>query len=269
MNEKEMRTLVRDCLDSYYQEDKKILIDASITQIIYGNFLLYNLIFFGNKVILSKQTYDAILKESKKEIKDKRSEISVKNAGYLIDAMKKDERDNYQIIEMESYGNTKVQMIRNFLKQDSDVELYLSDLFLYESLRDRSINNQLNFMVEGIREVDPFRSKIFKFETVGAIKFEEEKMFIYERKGTTIKVFNKKYIEKQETVKEIKPRDYVLIIGHKEDGYSFNFYQIVSRHTRNHAIRIIWTDLKFGQKTNKYIDRLPYQYKKMILDNVK
>lgn len=269
MNEKEMRTLVRDCLNSYYHEDKKILIDASITQIIYGPFLLYNLIFFGNKVILSKQTYETILKESKKEIKDKRSEISVKNAGYLIDAMKKDERDNYQIIEMESYGKTKVQRIRNFLKHDSDVVFYLSDLFLYESLRDTSIKSQLNFVEEGKREVNPFRSKMFKFETIGAIKFEEEKMVIYEKEGTKIKVYNKKYTEKQENVKEIKPRDYVLIVGIKEDGYSFNLYEIVSRHTRNHAIRIIWTDLKFGQKTNKYIDRLPYQYRKMILDSIK
>lgn len=269
MNEKEMRTLVRDCLNSYYHEDKKILIDASITRIIYGPYLLYNLIFFGNKVIFSNQTYEAILKESKKEITDKKSEIAVKNAGYLIDAIDKDERGNYQIVEIDNYGKTKEQRIRNFLKHNSNVIFYLSDLFLYQSLKDSSINSQLNFMPEGRREVNPFRSKIFKFETIGAIKFEEEKMVVHEKEGTTIKVFNKKYREKQETIKEISPRNYVLIIGHKEDGYSFNLYQIVSRHTRNHAIRIIWTDLKFGQKTNKYIDRLPYQYRKMILDSIK
>ena len=115
-------------------------------------------------------------------------------------------------------------------------------------------------------EVNPFRSKEFKFETIGAIQFKDEKMILTPKKTNLIKVYNSNGKEKEGN--EVNLRNYVLIRGSKEDNYSFNLYQVVSKHTRNHAIRIIWTNLKKGEKSNKYIDRLPYQYKKMILDNV-
>lgn len=267
MNEKEMKVLVRECVKEYYKEDKRILIDASIIQITSIIYVLYNLIFFGNKIIFSKETYDIILEISKRKYDSKKSEIAIRNANYLIEAIQRDKRGNYQRVDVESYGNTKIESIRNFLIQNSDTIFYLSNLFLYKSLKNDSLSSQLCFLEMGKREINPFRSKYFKFETIGAIKFEEEKMNIYEKEGTLIKVFDKRGIEKEGEIKEVKLTDYVLIRGNKGSKYSFNLYQIVSKHTRNHAIRIIWTDLKIGQKMNKYIDKLPYQYKKMILDN--
>lgn len=268
MNEKQMRALARDCVKEYYEEDKKILIDISVLKIACITFLLYNQVFFGNKVLLTRETWNAILRESKKQIRDKRSEIIINNANYLIQAIEKDERENYQIIELEKGKYEKAQRIWNFLKQNVDTIFYLSDPFLYQHLRDNGLNSQLNYIEMGKREVDPFQYKSFKFETIGAIKFEDGEMLIYPKESPVIKVYNQKGQERTNKVKKVKIRDYVLIVGKKEDGLSFHIYQIVSKHTRNHAIRIIWTDLKNGEKTNKYIDRLPYQYRKMILDNV-
>lgn len=268
MDEKQMKILVRNCIKEYYEEDKRILIDVSVLKITCITYFLYNLIFFGNSIVLAKETLESILKISNKKSNDTKSEIAIKNANYLIEAIKKDERGNYQIIEMEKCSGGKTQSICNFLKQNEDVIYCLSDKSLYQILKDRGLSSQLNFIEIGKREENPFQDKRFKFETIGAIQFENEEMIIYQKESTIIRVYNQKGQERTDKVKKVKIRDYVLIIGKKEDRSSFNLYQVVSRHTRNHAIRIIWTELKKGQITNKYIDRLPYQYRKMILDNV-
>lgn len=169
---------------------------------------------------------------------------------------------------MQQYGKSKKQRIRNYLLKNSDSIFYLEDTKLYQELEDNKTRNQLCLLQIGMVDVNPFRSKNFKFETIGAIQFENRKMMIHTKEGVLIKIYNSRGIEKTEGIQEVKPRDFVLIRGTKEDTYSFNLYEVVSRHTRNQAIRIIWTDLKKGQKSNKYIDRLPYQYKKMISDNV-
>lgn len=268
MDEKQMRVLLREFIKEYYEEDKRILIDISILKINCIVFLLYDLIFFGNKIILAKETFYAILKESKKKSYDKRSQIIIKNANYLIERIKKDEKGNYQIIKMKKSKGGKIQSVCNFLKQNEDAIYYLSDMHTYQKLRDNGLSKQLNFIEIGKSILDPFKDKNFKFETIGALKFENEKMLIYPKENPIIKVYNQKGKERTNAVQEVKIRDYVLIIGKKEDKVSYNLYQVVSRHTKHHAIRIIWTDLKKGQKTNKYIDRLPYQFRVMIQDNI-
>lgn len=270
MNEKEMRTLVRDCLNQYHKEDKKILIDISVIQIMSIPYILYNLIFFGNKIYLSKETFESLHKVKNKKITTKREEIVEKNASYILEAIQRDEQTdyhNYTIIDMNEYGTTKKGRIKNFLLQNSNCIFYLANYELYESLKTTRVESQLNFLTMGMVEANPFRSKEFKFETIGAIQFKDEKMFIVPRETNLIKVYNSKGIKKEDN--EVNPRNYILIRGNKEEKYSFSLYQVVSKHTRNHAIRMIWTDLKKGEKSNKYIDRLPYQYRKMILDNVK
>ncbi len=268
MSEKERKTLVKECLREYYEEDKYVLLDISTMQIACIIYLVYNLIFFGNKIVVSKGTFLQLQTMSKEKPISTRQEIRIKNANYILKDMQKDTRGNYQVVDMTQYGKTKKQRIRNYLLQHQDTMFYCANSDLYSSIKDPKTATQLYLMPIGLKEVSPFQNKNFKFETIGAICFEQGKMMIYQKGTTLIKVYNAKGIEKQQPIMEVKPRDFVLIRGDKGDAYSFNLYEIVSRHTRNHAFRIIWTDVKKGSQGNKYIDRLPYEYRRMILENL-
>ena len=272
MKEEQMKLLVRDCIKEYYEENKKILIDSSVLKIACIIYLLYNNVFFGSEVLLTKETFNEILKESKNNIYNKRSEIRVNNAKFILQAIEKNNKEgrkNYQIIEIGEHRYGKIQCISNFLEQNTDVIFYLADVPLYQDLRNKGVSNKrLKFLEIGMREVNPFQYKNLKFETIGAIKFDNGEMLIRQRENNVIKVYDKTGKEKNNIIKKVEIKDNILIIGKKEDRSSIILYQIVSRHTRNHAIRIIWTNLKKGEKTNQYIDRLPYLYKKIILDNV-
>ena len=128
------------------------------------------------------------------------------------------------------------------------------------------LKEQLYFLQKYTREVNPFVDKINKFETIGALHFCKDKMYILPKEGTLIRVYQANGTEK--SLKDIIPGDIILIRGQKMGAYSFNLYEIVSFHTRNQAMKIIWTDLENGKISNPYIDRLPYLYKNIILENV-
>lgn len=260
MREKEMKVLIRDCLREYHSEDKKILIDISVLQITCVTYFLYNLIFFGNKIIIFKETVKEMLEIKKRIYTNKEEEIFVRNAGYLLQNIETDKYSNYEIIE-------KKGSYREFLLENPDYILYLADLKLYNELIENGFKERLNLLQKGMIEVNPFKNRSFKFETIGAIYFEGKTMLIKKKEGVLIKVYNSKGREKEQCIKEVKPRDIVLIRGEKDEKYSFNLYIIVSSHSRNQAVKIIWTDLGKFEKSNKYIDRLPYQYRKIILDN--
>lgn len=268
MSEKERKTLVKECLKEYYEEDKHILLDISAMQITCITYFVYNLIFFGNKIIVSKETFLQLQTMSKEKPTSTRQEIRVKNANYILKDMQKDTRGNYQVIDMTQYGKTKKQRIQNYLLQHQNTMFYCADSDLYSSLKNPKTATQLYLMPMGMKEVSPFQNKNFKFETIGAISFEQGKMVIHQKGTTFIKVYNARGVQKEENDIEVKPRNFVLIRGDKGDTYSFNLYEMVSRHTRNHALRIIWTDVKKGSGGNKYLARLPYEYRKMILENL-
>ena len=264
MFEKERKLLVKDCLREYFKEDKNVLIDISIIKITCISYFLYNLIFFGNKIIIFKKTVKEFAKISKQEAKCQEDEIKIRNAGYILDAIQREKEKGYKnIVVLEDKQN-----VVDFINQGSNNIFCLADIELYEKLTNYGLRKKLLLLEKGKVEVNPHKSKSVKFETIGAIHFENGKMIIHSKEGTLIRVYNRKGEQKKGVTLEAKPTDYILIRGQKENCYSFNLYQVVSCHTRNQAVRIIWTDLKFGQKTNKYIDRLPYEYRKMIFENV-
>lgn len=266
MDHKKRNAIVKECLREYYSEDKIIVIDSSTIQIAAINFIIYNLIFFGNKIVLFKDSFDQIVEISKEKPICKKEEIKINNAKYLLEAIKTDERGNYKIISPKTKANRK-QTIINFLKENANAIFYLSNIILYKELKKEKLESQLYFLEMGKVEVNPFQSREFKFETIGAVQFEREKMFIEEKDNCLIKVYNQKGEEKIGKIKDVQVNDYVLIRAKKEGTYSFNLFQIVSKHSRNFATLIIWTDLKNGKKTNKYIDRLSYIFRRMILEN--
>lgn len=264
MNERERKYWVKDCLREYYDEDKKILIDISVLQITCISYFLYNLIFFGNKILIFKENLNEIAKISKQKASNKEEDIRIRNAGYILDAIQREKESNHRnIILLE-----KQQDIINFLVQEPNHIFCLANIKLYEELSNYGLRKKLLFLEKGKVEVNPHKSKSVKFETIGAIQFENDKMIIRSKEGTLIRVYNRRGEQRNGETLEVRPTDYILIRGKKENCYSFNLYQVVSCHSRNQAVRIIWTDLKIGEKSNKYIDRLPYEYRKMITENV-
>lgn len=264
MIEKERKNWVKDCLKEYFEEDKNVLIDISVLQITCVPYFLYNLIYFGNKIVIFRHTLNEIAKISKQVGKNKEEDIQIRNAGYILEAIQKDEEKGYKNIVVLEDKNDVI----DFLEQDLSNIFCLADIKLYEELKNYGLRKKLLFLEKGKVEVNPHKGKNVKFETIGAIQFENGKMIIHSKEGILIRVYNRRGEKRNGKILEVRPTDYILIRGQKENCYSFNLYQVVSYHTRNQAVRIIWTDLKIGQKTNKYIDRLPYEYRKMILENV-
>ena len=267
MTTKEQTGLIKECLREYYTEDKEILVDSSIVQTIASIYMIYNLIFFGNKVII----LDGILKElekiSRQNVISKRENIKVKNAEFILNSIKKDSRNNYKIIKSD-YRMSKKENYKKILKRNSNCILYLSNYKLYNQLKDDGLGRQLYLLEEGKSEVNPFQDKYLHFETIGAIKFEKGKMVIRQKENVIINVYKPNGVKKEGEILEVKPRDFVLIKTKKENLTIIGLYETISKHSRNQSIRIIWTTLKNGEKSNKYIDELPYNIREIIEENV-
>ncbi len=119
-------------------------------------------------------------------------------------------------------------------------------------------------MYEGMEDIGIFKSK-YSFETIGAIRFMNEKMVITPRENSEseIEVYTPKGIKREGV--EVKQKDLILIKSFANDGVkSIRLYEIVSKHSRNHASLILWTKLKEDEKSNKYIQALPYNFQRVI-----
>ncbi len=265
LNEIERRTLIRQCLQMYYEEDKIILIDASMLQVTCSMYMVYNLIFFGNKVKIFKNEWNKIQRISKEQRYSTADHIFIQNAKFLIEDVGRDKYGDYEIVEGEKCS--KIYNIKRYLKNHPNSIYYLSDKWIYRRLVRLGLKEQLYFLQKYTREVNPFADRINKFETIGALRLQNGKMYISPKEGTLVRVYRADGIEK--SLKDIIPGDIILIRGQKMGAYSFNIYEVVSYHSRNQAMKIIWTDLKNEKRSNPYIERLPYLYRNMILSNTK
>ena len=90
MREHEIEIAAKACIEGCFEADTKVMIDESIMRIESIMFYIYDLIYFGNKIIISKQTLDKIKLYSKM----KHRRIMSANAKYLLQNIKKDEYGN-------------------------------------------------------------------------------------------------------------------------------------------------------------------------------
>ena len=271
MNHIERNTLIRECNRQYYNKDKKVFIDESCMQITCIVYYIYNLFFFGNKIILSNRFIKNIKKFSKLTPKNENETIRKRNSIYILQAIEKDQnlgKKNFEIVSLEEYGKEKAEQVYQFLIKNRDGIICTAESKLAENLKERGIDDKrIEFLQKGMKEVRPFVSRKNKFETIGALQFDKGKMYIKKRENPIIKVYNHAGIEKKGEIVEVKPYDIVLIRGKKTDKITtINLYRIVSFHTKNQALRIIWTDLIDGQKSNEYIEELPEYFRRMIIN---
>lgn len=264
MREHEINKAIKECIKNYFKEDKTVMIDESLMRIKGFIFYIYDLIFFGNKIIISEKTLEKIEK-SKSRITYK---VYSDNCSYLLKNMEKDEYNNYTIVDLDQYGKSTYEGIVNYLQKNPSVVYLLANRKLYNKLLNEGLKDRLKLLEVGMKITSLCKNKAIKFVTLGFIKHEDGKMFLQKRSNETlIKVYNSEGEEKEGEIIEVEINDIILTRSNKRTKYSFNLYKIVTRHTRNSAINIIWTDMLKGEKTNFYVKKLDYKYQKMIEDN--
>lgn len=264
MEQMNRREFVKRCLKDYYEEDKKILIDPSVCKIFCAQYLLGDLIYFGNEILVYREMIETLKDYINSDCSSKWKQIRKRNAEGIISKMETDAKAKFNEITLPKAKN-KADRIAEYLRANAEVLFYLADEKLYQDLLEKGFRHQLYFMNEQTTNIRIFKQG-YQYETIGAIQFNNGKMFIFQKEGVEIKVFDPKGRER--TGSEVKERDFVLLKSNRGNEVTVNrLYQIVSRHTRNHALLIIWTDLKSGERSNEYIQRLPYFLQKIIADN--
>ena len=264
MREHEINKVTKECVKNYFQGDKKVMIDESLMRIKGFILYIYDLIFFGNKIIISSKTL--------KKIKKSKSRITYKvysdNCTYLLKNMEKDEYQNYIIVDLDEYGKSFYEKLAKYLQENPDVVYFLANRKLYDKLVNKGLKERLKLLEVSMKFTSLCKNKIAKFTTLGFVKHEDGKMFFQDRQNETlIKVYNSQGEEKKGETIEIEINDVILTRSNKNTKYSFNLYKVVTRHSRNFAVNIIWTDILKGEKTNFYVKKLDYKYQKMIENN--
>lgn len=263
MKKHEIDNAIKHSRKNCFEEDKRVMLDESVMRAKGGIFYIYDLIFFGNKIIISTETMKKI----------KRSKITYKiysnNCTYLLESIEKDSHGNYEFVDIDGYEGSKISKLIHYLRENENVIYLLTNRKLYEKLTIIGLKNRIILLDENMKYPSLCRNHSAMFVTLGFVKHKESRMFFERRsEGTLIKVYSKSGEERQfDRSVELEVNDIILTRTDKEIKYCFNIYQIVTRHSRNFAVKIIWTDMLKGEKTNFYVERLDYIYRKIIADN--
>lgn len=266
MREHEIKMVAKECIKNYFKEDRIVMLDESVMRIKGGIFYIYDLIFFGNKIVISTDTLKKI-KKSKNRITNK---TLSDNCSYLLENIKRDKYANYDIVDIRKYGATPVERIANYLKEHKKVIYLLESKKFYDKLVQEDLADRLKLLVINRKIASLCKNEEVEFQTLGFVMHKDNKMFFESLPGDGIvKIYDHAGQEKKGDDIEVKVGDIILIRSDKNTKYAFNLYEIVTRHSRNFAIKIIWTDIVKGESTNFYVEKLNEKYKKLIKDNVK
>lgn len=261
----ENQKAAKQCIRDYFSEDKIVMIDESLMRVRGIMFYIKDLIFFGNKIIISEETMNRLEKKRKTTT----FRMLSRNISSLFENIEEDEYGNYQIVNIDDNGEKYSQKIANYLKKNSNTIYLLENTKVYELLRKNGINKQLVLLEKTFKVAPLFESRVVKFETLGMITRNNGKMIISKRpEGALVKVYNFSGEEKEGDEVEIDVNDIVLTISDKGIINYYNLYWIVSRHSRHQAIKILWVHIPKGEKTNFYLERIEEKYKRIIQANI-
>lgn len=267
MQESEREKEVKRCLKLCYREDKQIMIDESMMRIHGIIQYIYDLIFFGNKIVLNDEDL-AKIKRSRSRITYK---LYAENCSKLIKAMQEDTHNNYWTVIVRNYdGNSYEEKLVDFLVKHPKVVYFTSNEKLYYYLANTRVNTQIKLFETKTRLTIAFsKGKDVKFSTLGFVYKESGNLYFKNRcEEVLIKAFTEEGEEKKGKIVKVDVGDIIFIRKKKDIIYSINLYKVVSNHSRNYAIHVIWTDLLIGEKTNFHIKRLEKKYQNIIYDNV-
>ena len=261
----ENQKAAKQCVRDYFLEDKIVMLDESIMRIRGIMFYIKDLIFFGNKIVISEETMSRLEKKRKTTT----FRMLSRNISSLFKHIEGDEYGNYRIVSFEDNRVKYSQKVANYLKKNNNTVYLLENTKVYELLRKNGIDTQL-VLLEKTFKVDPlFERRRIRFETLGMITHDSEKMIISKRsEGAVVKVYNSSGNEKEGNEIEIDVNDIVLIISNKGIIKCYNLYWIVSRHSRHQAIRLLFIHIPEGEKTNFYLERIEEKYRNIIKENI-
>ena len=256
--------IIRQSVENYFLEDRIVMLDESLMRIKGVMFFIYDLIYFGNKIVVSEEMI------KKLELYRNRIAFQVlsNNSSYLLESIKKDRRDNYIIVDISEYGKKSSQRIINYLKENDNIIYLLESKKFYDRLKKEGVE-QLKLLDIKEKILSFCKNRDIKFETIGMIKHEKTRMCITKKMNDAlVKVYEPSGKEKEGNTIVIDVNDLILIRSEKKIKYSFNLYRIISRHTRHQAVKILWTDIEKGTQSNFYVDRLEEKYQNIIKENV-
>lgn len=257
--------LIQRCVEDYFLEDKIVMLDESLMRIKGVIFYIYDLIYFGNKIVISKDTLNKIKKYSKRIT----SKLFSNNASYLLESIKKDKEGNYKIIDLSQYGKQSSERLINYLKEKDNIIYLLESEKFYTTLKEEGIEHQLKLLETRTKIFSVCKNYSSKFATLEIIKYEKKRMFIARNvKDTLVKVYKASGEEKEGDKIEINVNDILLTRYEKNTKYIFYIYRIISRHSKHQAVKILWTDIEKGAQSNFYVDKLEEMYQNIIKENV-
>lgn len=267
VKEQEIRKAAKECIRTCFEEDTEVMLDESIFRIKSIMFYIYDLVYFGNKIIISKQTFEKM--KLYKRMKHKR--ILSTNAEYLLEVIEKDTYGNYRIVDLsKENAGSSAEKLSNYLKKNKNIVYLLESQKYHQRLVELGVGEQLKLLKLRMKINSLIKSRTVEFVTIGAIQHIDGKMLLSNRPGDTtiFRAYDEFGKIKEGEVVEVKEGDIVLIRSEKKTKHSFIISQVVTRHSRHQAVSIIWTDIAKGHKTNFYVEKLEEKYKQIILQNV-
>lgn len=264
-NEKERE--IKRCLKTCYKEDKRIMFDESMFRIKGITLYIYDLIYFGNKIIISSTTLEKVRRD--------RNRITYKvyadNCTYLLKSMEQDTYEDYTVVDISEYGTSEIKRLISFLRKNPDVIYFSSNARTYNIFVKEGLENNVKYFEVNTQIISICRRQEIKYDTLGFISRESENMFFRTKsEEVLIKAFTESGQEKNESEEkkvQVNVGDIILIRKNKDTMYTFNLYKVISKHSRHFAVHIIWTDLVKGHKTNFYVKRLDEMYQRIIAEN--
>ena len=260
-----MKEIIQRCVEEYFLEDKIVMLDESLMRIKGVMFYIYDLIYFGNKIVISKDTLNKIKKYSRRIT----SKLLSNNSSYLLESIKKDEKGNYKIIDLSKYGKKSSERLINYLKENDNIIYLLESEKFYKTLKEEGLEHQLKFLKTRTKIFSVCKNYSSKFETLEIIKNEKKRMFITRNlTNPLVKVYKTSGKQKEEEKLEIEVNDIILIRCEKNTKYTFDLYRIISKHSKHQAVKILWTEIEKGSQSNFYVDKLDEMYQNIIKENV-
>ena len=84
--------------------------------------------------MIPQETFKVMQRTSKEKPITVKQKIKIKNATYLLQAIQRDTREDYKIIDLKQYGKSEHERIKNYLLQNPNTIMYLADLVLFQTI---------------------------------------------------------------------------------------------------------------------------------------
>lgn len=219
---------------AYFMRDENLLIDSSMLGVKAFPFIIYEHIYFGNKILIP----DFCIRDMEIEAND---ETVNRNMEILKGQITRDERGNYRIVQISYPKSSRREQIINFLSNNRRVILLTCKPIMQNECQERNLRYKRYYA--NSMELNTYGLPL---HTIGAIQFNKRDMYICNREGRTrIFVYDRNLNLKGYARKVLVDLyDYIFFITDKKEVYTILIYQIVNCHSRHHAFKECWTDIK-------------------------